>query len=97
MQKPLTPQQAEQYLQRAAPDFGVCYKRERMNMAKQISDYVFQLVIPPDGTQPEVSVVRESVPGQVALRDCLSEALQRVDFPAHVGSPITIKVPIQGG
>jgi len=96
MQKPLTVKEAERYLQQASPEFSVCYRREQMNLAKT-SDYVFQVFIPVDGSTPDVTVLKETVPGQLTLRDCLTQAMERVHFPAHVGEPLTLKVPIEGG
>lgn len=97
MQRELTPKEAERYLRKAVPDFDVCYRRELLNFNESISSYVFEVYVPADGTPAEVVVQSESVPNQVVLRDCLVEAIERVKFPAHLGKPITLKVPIEGG
>lgn len=96
MQKPLTTQEAERYLRQASADLSLCYQREEMNLVGKTSNYVFQVFIPVDGSTPDVTVVKESIPNQVTLRDCLTQAIERVQFPAHVGEPLTLKVPIEG-
>ena len=45
---------------------------------------------------PDVTVLKETVAGQLTLRDCLTQAIERVHFPAHTGRPLTLKVPIEG-
>lgn len=98
MQKPMTPDDAVRYIGRAQSDLSVCYKREAMNipMDQKVSDFIFQLWIPSDGSETEVELVTETVSGQLALRECISDALERVRFPPHVGEALTIKVPIEG-
>ncbi|MCB9651709.1 MAG: hypothetical protein H6730_34705 [Deltaproteobacteria bacterium] len=96
MQKPLTVEEATRYLKQAAPEFSVCYRREQLNLTARTSDYLFQVFIPVDGSTPDVTVLKETVAGQLTLRDCLTQAIERVHFPAHTGQPLTLKVPIEG-
>lgn len=95
-QTPLTPTEAEQRLQNAVSNIEVCYRREVLNVADETSNYLFQVSIPTDASAPMVTIVEETVPGQVNLRTCLIETFGRVQFPAHVGEPITLRVPVEG-
>ena len=95
-QHPLTDVEAEQRLRRAAPNFETCYRREMINLNEKLSSYIFRVWIPTDGSGAEVKVLKATVKGQVTLRECLQEAIGRVKFPAHVGEPITLRVPIKG-
>lgn len=95
-QRPLTEQEAERRLREAAPTYETCYRREMMNQTERLSSYVFRLWIPTDGSGADVKMERATVKGQVTLRECLQEALSRVKFPAHVGDPITLRVPLKG-
>ena len=95
-QRPLTTEEAEGRLRRAAPTFESCYRREMINLTEKLSSYIFRVWIPTDGSGAEVKVLKATVKGQVTLRECLEEAIARVRFPAHVGEPITLRVPIKG-
>lgn len=98
MQKPLTPEDAVRYINKAEPQLAVCYRREAMNISldQKLSDYVFQIWIPPDGSETEVELVSETVSGQKALYGCVEDVLGNINFPAHVGEAMTLKVPIEG-
>lgn len=96
LQRALTVKDAERALRQAAPAIEVCYRREQMNLATKVSSYLLQVFWPNDGSIADVEVLKETVKDQVALRGCLVEAIERVRLPAHLGEPITIKVPIEG-
>ncbi len=96
LQRKLGPKDAERALRQAVPKFDVCYRREQMNLAADVSSYMFQIFWPSDGTTPDVEVLKETVRGQLALRSCLVEAIESAKLPAHLGDPITLKVPIEG-
>ena len=86
-QEPLTLEEAERRVRGAAPEVEACYRREMLNLAEKTSNYLVQVSIP---------TVEETIPGQVNLRACLIETLGRVHFPAYVGRPITLNVPVEG-
>lgn len=94
-QKPLTPEEAEKLLQGRAEQIRACYQRERINLDTKTGNYVFRVWIPNDGTEPDVEAIKETVPGLVTLRGCLEDALEKTKFPAHIGEPITLNVPIE--
>lgn len=96
LQRELTPKDAERFLRQAVPDFDVCYRREALNLVEKVSSYMLAVKVPTDGMPAKVEVLQETVPDQVVLRGCLIEAIERVNFPAHIGKPITLKVPIKG-
>lgn len=95
LQRALTVEEAERYLRQTAPEFEACYRREALNMAQQVSSYVMQVSVPTDGKPATVTVLKETVPGQMTLRGCLVDAIRRVKFPAHIGQVIKMNVPIE--
>lgn len=95
-QRPLTEEEAERLLRKNAPMYETCYRREMMNLTQNLSDYIFRVWIPTDGTGADVEMVKASIEGQVTLQECLEEALARVRFPAHTGEPIALHVPLKG-
>lgn len=96
LQRELTTKDAERYLRQATPNMDVCYRRELLNMAPKVSSYMLQITIHPDGRKATVEILKETVPNQVTLRGCLIEAIEAVDFPAHLGKVIKLKVPVHG-
>lgn len=94
-QRELTPEEAEKMIQARADQIRVCYGRERMNLDQKVGNYVFRVWIPTDGSGADVEVVKETVPGLITLRGCLEDVLTRIKFPAHIGEPITLMVPIE--
>ena len=95
-QEPLTLEEAERRVRGAAPEVEACYRREMLNLAEKTSNYLVQVSIPTDASAPSITIVEETIPGQVNLRACLIETLGRVHFPAYVGRPITLNVPVEG-
>lgn len=96
MQRVLTPKEAVRFLTKAVPDFDVCYRREHRNLAPKLSNYVLQVFVPTDGSPPDIEVLSETIKSQATLRACVVAAAERIHFPAHLGEPITLKVPIEG-
>ena len=96
-QIPVDEKEVERAVWDQAEALGACYRRERLNagLSSSLSGYVFRMRIGVDGARPSVALVRESVGGQVALRECLEQVLKRLDFPAHVGQPLVVDVPIK--
>ncbi len=94
-QEPLTPDEAEKLVQGRAEQIAACYRRERINLDTKTGNYVFRVWIPNDGSEPDVEAVKQTVPGLVTLRGCLELVLEKTKFPAHVGEPITLMVPIE--
>ena len=95
-QTPLTPREAEGRLRGTVSEVEVCYQREVLNLIEGMSNYVFEVSIPTDASKPTIKILEETVPGQIDLRTCLIETFGRVRFPAHVGPPITLRVPVEG-
>ena len=95
---PLTVEEVENAVRSVAAEFGTCYRNERRQLfAEELSDYVLQLRVPIDGSQPEITVVKATIAGQEALEHCLVMVLSRLRFPAHPGKRITLNVPIEEG
>ncbi|MBK8012568.1 MAG: hypothetical protein IPK13_14550 [Deltaproteobacteria bacterium] len=95
-QRPLTVDEAASMVGSRSTELSRCYGRERVNLdASRLSDYVFQLQIPTDGTKPAVTVQKATDPKQKMLESCLMTVLASTRFPAHVGKPLTINVPIE--
>lgn len=92
----MTEAEAERLIRRDAPKYETCYRREMMNLTKQLSDYVFRVWIPTDGSGADVEMEKATIEGQTTLQECLEEALGRVLFPVHNGQPITLRVPVKG-
>ncbi len=95
-QRPLTPEEAEKQLQALAPRFGACYRSERLNLAEAYSSYVFQVWIPNDGSPVDVEVIKDTIPKQATLRNCLEVILEAQRFTPHTGEAMTLRVPIEG-
>ncbi|MCB9653504.1 MAG: hypothetical protein H6729_05130 [Deltaproteobacteria bacterium] len=95
-QRPLTVDEAASTVGNRSTELSKCYGRERVNLdSARLSDYVFQIRIPTDGTKPEVSVQKATDPKQKMLESCLLTVLTSTRFPAHIGKPLTINVPIE--
>lgn len=94
-QTPLTPEEAEKIVQGRGDQVATCYRRERINLDTKTGNYVFRVWIPTDGSEPDVEAVKETVPNLLTLRGCLEQVLEKTRFPAHVGEPITLMVPIE--
>jgi len=93
---PLTVEDAARILNARAPALSECYAFERLNQSLPAgADYVAQIFVPNDGTEPVVEMVAVAVPGHQTLEACLLRALAATRFPAHAGQPFTINVPIE--
>lgn len=93
---PLTVDEAARILSARGPELSRCYTFERLNMnLPDGADYVAQVFVPNDGSQPVVELVASSVPGIETLESCIVRTLQSTRFPAHAGPPLTINVPIR--
>ena len=95
-QRALTEKEAFELLRQNSPMYETCYRREMMNLNKRLSSYIFRVWIPTDGSGADVEVEKATIKGQITLQECLEEALGRVRFPAHIGEPITLRVPLKG-
>jgi len=94
--QPLSIDEAANILGGRAGELSRCYTFERLNMnLPDGADYVAQVFVPNDGTDPVVELVDAAVPGLETLESCLVRTLQRTRFPAHAGPPITLNVPIR--
>lgn len=94
-QLPLTEDEVEARVRALAPRLENCYREERLNLSAELSEYLFEIVVPADGQPVEVDVVEESVPEQVSLHDCMLRIFSSMKFTAHVGEPITLRVPVR--
>jgi len=94
--RPLTVDEAAEIMAARAPDLSRCYTYERLNLnLPDGADYVAQVFVPTDGSEPIVELVAAAVPGLETLEDCLVRTLRRTSFPAHAGEPLTVNVPIK--
>jgi hypothetical protein len=92
----LTVEEAAQILNTRGPELSRCYAYERLNVSlPDGADFVAQVFIPNDGSEPVVEMVAASVPDLTTLEDCLLRTLRKTQFPAHSGPPLTINVPIK--
>ncbi|MEM7678226.1 MAG: hypothetical protein AAF449_19725 [Myxococcota bacterium] len=96
LQTPLSTSAAETLLRKAVPSYETCYRREMLNLNKSLSNYIFLVWIPTDGSGADVEVEKATIKGQTTLRECLEEAIEDVRFPAHTGKPIQLRVPVRG-
>ena len=93
---PLTVEEVTTRVRGVTQEFSSCYINERRQLISgDLSDYVLQLRVPPDGKPVEVTVVKASVPGQETLEFCVVQVLARLRFPKHPGKRITLNVPIK--
>ena len=94
--QPLTVEEAARILDQRSAELSRCYAYERLNQSLPAgADFVAQVFVPNDGSQPVVEMVAVAAPGHQTLEDCLIRTLASTRFPAHAGEPFTINVPIK--
>ena len=92
-QRPLTPEEVGANIRKHLGPIQDCYARERLNTPRP-SSFFFQLDIPPDGSTHTVTMLEASDPAQLILTACVSDVLRTLEFPAHNGEPLQVKVPL---
>lgn len=90
--KPLSAEEVERMVRKRIGAIHECYARERLNTPNPAA-LVFELDIPADGSGHEVTLVSASEQGQIILEACVTDVLKGLDFPAHSGQPLKVKIP----
>ena len=95
-QSPLSPVDVGHEVDRHSDALSGCFEQERLN-STALSDYIFEIEIPNDGSPHRVRRLHAGVEAQVFLEQCLTDVLRLLEFPPHVGGWIKVQVPIEPG
>jgi hypothetical protein len=92
--KPLTTKTVRTKIAGQSAILGACFQRERLS-SDVLASFVFELIIPNDGTPHQVIRVSTSQPQQEILSECVHLQLKKLKFTPHAGPSLRLKVPIQ--
>ena len=92
--KPLSIKQVRSMIAERGPNLRACFEREKMS-SDTLASFVFELIIPNDGTPHEVIRLSTTIPKQEILSECLEGELKKLKFTAHAGPSLRLKLPIQ--
>ena len=92
--KPLSTKTVRTKIAGQSAALGACFQRERLS-SDVLATFVFELIIPNDGTSHEVILVSTSQPKQEILSECVHLQLKKLKFAPHAGPSLRLKVPIQ--
>ena len=93
-EKPLSATRVRTMIADRSAQLGACFERERMS-SDQLASFVFELIIPNDGTPHELIRLSTTLPKQEILTECIESELKKLKFSAHAGPSLRLKVPIQ--
>ena len=93
-EKPLTASRVRTMIAERSPQLGGCFERERMS-SDELASFVFELIIPNDGTPHELIRLSSTIPKQEILTECIESELKKLKFSPHAGPSLRLKVPIQ--
>jgi|GEM_PF-7006137 len=91
----LTVDQVRATISSQAPALTACFKREKLS-SDVLASFVYELIIPNDGTSHQVKQLSATGPNQQILAECIQTVLQKLQFIAHSGSKLRVQVPISG-
>ena len=91
----LTVEQVRKKISDRAPSLTACFKREKLS-SDVLASFVYELIIPTDGTLHQVKQVSTSGPNQLILAECIQKVLKELRFLAHSGTELRVQVPISG-
>lgn len=93
-EKPLSASRVRGMIAERSPQLSACFERERMS-SDVLASFVFELIIPNDGTPHQSIRLSTTFPKQEILSECIESELKKLKFTPHAGPSLRLKVPIQ--
>ncbi len=87
-------QEIDQLIQKNKPLFQRCYNQLIQTSPQQKGDVVISLTIAPSGKITDRQIIKNFSEDQT-FKNCLFEVVQRIQFSAFSGEPLTTMVPLQ--